>query len=456
MNSQTAPRPAVRLLVVAVALALTFAAGGGGAAAAQARRCAEPPTETIEDVAVSSLASDRGIGTGAAEQRLRAQYMSDELAARVRRATGADFGGLWVATANDDRITVGVVRRQGAADLSGAVRRLAAECGIGDVTDVVDVSFSMADLKQGIEWLAGEVARVNEGAPAPLGAALIPSRNAVVLRLPADGSLTTAQQALVDRAQQRYGTMLRLEETPVRPRPLACDYSWDACDPPLRAGVAAYIGGWDLCTYAFLARSRSDNKLYIMTAGHCVRDAFGGVDTRGQTWQAMQPRYGVSLHDVGRPHSSYFDSRGDAALVNVNNPSGWAPRAWVWVRPSADTQRNEAYRIAADGTQDDVEGKRLCHTGLTTGSDCGTVTGIYVSVRYYRESDDAPYPFTMTSMMESSACAQAGDSGGPHYAYGVAYGITSGGAEGNGRCYTFIQSITQAENILNVNVSHER
>ena len=57
-------------------------------------------------------------------------------------------------------------------------------------------------------------------------------------------------------------------------------------------------------------------------------------------------------------------------------------------------------------------------------------------------------------MLQSNECILPGDSGGPHYASNTAYGITSGGNK-TGPCVAYIQSITQAENVLNVNVSHE-
>ena len=125
----------------------------------------------------------------------------------------------------------------------------------------------------------------------------------------------------------------------------------------------------------------------------------------------------------------------------------------MWVRPPEPI--NETYKIAADGDQQDAyDGIWLCHTGLRSGTVCGTVTGIFVSVRYVRRSDMAPYPFTMTAMMESNACSQPGDSGGPHFKVHIAYGIHSGGAI-DGSCSSVIQPIQQAENLLNVDLSHE-
>ena len=333
-------RRAVLVLALVALIAPLTATGDTGASGAQAHRCAEPPRQTQDDLAVTSLAADRRIGVETARARMRAQYRSDELAVRVQRVLGERYGGLWIDTADDDRLTVGVVQRPGMTDVTAKVRELAAVCGTGEVTDVVPVSFPMTALVSGIDWLGTEVARTNQGAPAALGAAVIPSQNAVVLRLPADGTLTGVQQALVQHARERLGAMLQLEITTANARPAFCDIQSDVCDPPLRAGVAPYLFQQKWCTLAFLARSRSDQKLYIMTAGHCVRDAFVGIDYRTVTWQTRQPRNNNNFHDIGKPHSSYFDSRGDAALITVNNPQGWAARAWAWsVQPRNPAER---------------------------------------------------------------------------------------------------------------------
>ncbi len=97
------------------------------------------------------------------------------------------------------------------------------------------------------------------------------------------------------------------------------------CDPPLRAGISIRYrnSSGSACSAGFPARSRSDRRLYLMTAGHCVRN-------RGLTWVTRFP--GGTVHDIG-PRHSCVAGRGpanncrqgpaDAALLRVTNPSGW-------------------------------------------------------------------------------------------------------------------------------------
>ena len=407
--------------------------------------CAAGPAVDLADPAVTSLATDRRIDIRAAAERMRTQDRAGELADRARAALRSEFGGFWVQTGKDDRLAIGVVggRRNALA------RQIAADCGLGAATDVVPVAHPVADLKRTVVELSAEIGRVNTGAPNPLGAALLTGENVVELRVPADGGLSAAQQALVSAAQARYGSMLRTRTTAIKAAPAGCDVLIGSCDAPLRAGIATFTSpaqeaSW--CTLGFLARSRSDGKLYAMTAGHCVHDPVRGVDTRNDVWWARQPATG-GFHHIGTPHTSYFDYRGDAALVNVNNPAGWQARAWVWVRPPEP--QNQTYSINADDGPDGLEGKRVCHTGYRSGTRCGEITSTYAAVQY------GGYPFTMIAMMESNACQNPGDSGGPHFRLGIAYGIHSGGTSGGTSCYSVIQPVTQAENVLNVNVSHD-
>lgn len=443
--------------VIAIVLTAGAAAVGGRAEAAptgqRAAPCASPPSFTLTAPEVVSLAAERRITAGAAAARLRLQYRAAELGARVRAAVGPAFGGLWVQADNGDRLAVGVVKGEAASSATELVRQVAADCGVGPGTDIVPVAHSFADLKRSVGKLSADVAGANAGARQSLGVALLTRYNVIELRVPAAGDLTARQQALISAAQTLYGSMLRVRRTSTSFTPSVCSVAIGSCDAPLRGGVAAFLtnaqtSSW--CTLGFLARSRTDAVLYVVTAGHCVFDSFAGVDTRKTVWWARQPSTGT-FHHIGTPHSSFFDFHGDGALINVENPAGWMAHAWVWVRPPEPT--NETYKIAADGSQEDADGSRLCHTGLRSGTVCGTVTGIFVAVRYVDRQGN-PYPFTMTSMMQSSACGAAGDSGGPHFNLHIAYGIHSGSST-SGACQSTIQPVQQAENLLNVDLSHE-
>ncbi|MEU8034250.1 S1 family peptidase [Streptomyces sp. NPDC049099] len=65
-------------------------------------------------------------------------------------------------------------------------------------------------------------------------------------------------------------------------------------------------------------------------------------------------------------------------------------------------------------------GENVKRTGSTSGTHGGTVTALNVSVRYQGGG-------TVSGMIQTTVCAEPGDSGGPLYDGTKALGITSGG-----------------------------
>jgi streptogrisin B len=91
-------------------------------------------------------------------------------------------------------------------------------------------------------------------------------------------------------------------------------------------------------------------------------------------------------------------------------------------------------------------GESVKRTGSTTGTHSGTVTALNVTVRYQGGG-------TVRGMIQTTVCAEPGDSGGPLYDGTKALGITSGGS---GDCKsggtTFYQSVPEAANAYGVTV----
>jgi streptogrisin B len=91
-------------------------------------------------------------------------------------------------------------------------------------------------------------------------------------------------------------------------------------------------------------------------------------------------------------------------------------------------------------------GEPLTRVGSTTGTHTGTVTALNVTVRYQGGG-------TVRGMIQTTVCAEPGDSGGPAYDGTLAIGITSGGS---GDCKkggtTFFQPVTAALQAYNVSI----
>lgn len=167
----------------------------------------------------------------------------------------------------------------------------------------------------------------------------------------------------------------------------------------LVGGDAIYLGQ-ERCSAGFGARTLLGAPRLI-TAGHCTRE---GGDVRGTDNTA-----------IGPVRSSVFDRDGDWGVVDVGR--AWAPTSQV-ADADADT-----LRVTVSATAD--VGASVCRSGSSTGWHCGTVTALDVTANY------ATGP--VLGLTLTSACSEAGDSGGPFTADGAALGVLSGGS---GTCST--------------------
>ena len=178
----------------------------------------------------------------------------------------------------------------------------------------------------------------------------------------------------------------------------------------LSAGDAIY-GGRYRCSLGF--NVVKGGTYYFLTAGHCGKVA--------KTW------YTNSSHStlIG-PTIGYSFPGNDYALVRYDNASLSHPGGYT----------------AANA----FVGEQVKRTGSTTGTHSGTVTALNVTVHYQGGG-------TVGGLIQTTVCAEPGDSGGPMYDGTKALGITSGGS---GDCKsggtTFFQPVPEAANAYGVTV----
>lgn len=205
----------------------------------------------------------------------------------------------------------------------------------------------------------------------------------------ADRTVSTAEVAKIRQAAGGDAAALRVER------------SSGVFSPLLAPGDAIYGGGYR-CSLGFNVRSGST--YYFLTAGHC-----GNV---AKTWYANASQTTL----IGPTVDSRFPGD-DFALVRYDNPS--------LSHPGGYTAAN-AY-----------VGESVKRTGSTTGTHSGTVTALNVTVHYSGGG-------TVRGLIQTTVCAEPGDSGGPLYDGTKALGITSGGS---GDCRsggtTFFQPVTE-------------
>jgi hypothetical protein len=465
---------AVRSIAATVVLAIgvgTLAAGPPASASAgtgahrraPAESAVEPASPALAPSAfeVDDLAAAQGISPDEARERLTWQTHLPTLHDRAKASLGDSFAGTWVDAADGDRLKLGVAGSDaGDRRAAGAV---VDALGLAAVTDVVEVRHSLAELQRASARLADDVSALHAGSGAPVSTGIRPDRNAVVLHLPATAATpatpttpaapTTATTAaaertasagaaaaaeLAPRARAELGDMVEVVHDATVVRAEACVYPY--CDPPLRAGIGVSNDATGAgCTGAFLARSRVDNRLFQMTAGHC--SLLGGSGT----WSTLFPD--GSRHPIGPVHRAVTSEAGDAAILRVTNPTGWRARAWVYVTNGPSTTVDEQYAIAADGSSS--VGQRMCLSGARSGNTtCGQV--LELGVRALLCDEAGQNCVIVSGLGRASFCSGPGDSGGPVFANHTAYGLLTGGS---GACDSVYQGVRSAENLLNVNVA---
>ncbi|MEV1050246.1 S1 family peptidase [Streptomyces sp. NPDC049887] len=187
-------------------------------------------------------------------------------------------------------------------------------------------------------------------------------------------------------------------------------------------GAAPMFGGNSRCSAGF--NVTDGQRSYILTAGHC-----GPV---GTTWFGDRGRN----DRVGSTVAGSFPGD-DYSLVRYDESSVPDPA----VADIVAVGENRGVRIS--GAADPSVGQEVFRSGSTTGLRSGRVTALNATVNYPEG--------TVGGLIETTVCAESGDSGGPLFAQGIALGVTSGGT---GDCdsggTTYFQPVTGAMASLGV------
>jgi streptogrisin B len=214
----------------------------------------------------------------------------------------------------------------------------------------------------------------------------------------ADNSVSTGEVAAIKREAGTAAGVIQVERTTGVFRPL------------LSAGDAIY-GNRYRCSMGFNVVSGST--YYFLTAGHCGKSE--------KTWWTSSNHSTL----VG-PTIGYSFPGDDYALVRYDNAAVTRPGGFT--------------------LGDAFVGESVTRKGSTTGTHTGRVTALNVSVRYQGAG-------TVRGMIQTTVCAEPGDSGGPMYDGTKALGLTSGGS---GDCRTggttFFQPVREAASAYGVSI----
>jgi streptogrisin B len=233
------------------------------------------------------------------------------------------------------------------------------------------------------------------------GIAWYADRSAGQVVVTADSTVSVAEVATIKRSAGANAATIRIKHVPGAFRPL------------LSAGDAIY-GGQYRCSLGFNVVSGST--YYFLTAGHCGKLA--------STWYTN-----ASHSTLIGPTINYSFPGNDYALVRYDNTSLPHPGGFT--------------------VGDAVVGETVTRDGSTTGVHTGRVTALNVSVRYSGRLHG-----TVSGLIQTTVCAEPGDSGGPLYDGTRALGLTSGGS---GDCTsggtTFFQPAREAANAYGVTIN---
>ncbi|WP_328539573.1 S1 family peptidase [Streptomyces sp. NBC_00344] len=220
----------------------------------------------------------------------------------------------------------------------------------------------------------------------------------------ADSSVSKAE---ISRLKQRAGTnagAVRVERTAGTFREL------------LSGGDPIYTSQWR-CSVGFNVRSGST--YYFLTAGHCTEGSPAWYTNSSDT-TSIGPTTGTSF-----PGNDY-------GIVKYSNTS--------LAHPGTVGGQD----ITSSGNP--TVGQTVTRTGSTSGTHSGKVTALNATVNYGGGD-------VVSGLIQTTVCAEPGDSGGPLYAASKALGLTSGGS---GDCTsggtTFFQPVTEALSAYGVSV----
>ncbi|MEU5214000.1 S1 family peptidase [Streptomyces sp. NPDC020742] len=181
----------------------------------------------------------------------------------------------------------------------------------------------------------------------------------------------------------------------------------------ISGGDAIYAPSWR-CSLGFNVRKGST--YYFLTAGHCTDGnppwSTGSGASLGNTVGSSFPGndYGIVQYTGSASHPGTVGSQD---ITSAGTPS---------------------------------VGQSVTRRGSTTGIHSGKVTGLNATVNYGGGD-------IVSGLIQTTVCAEPGDSGGPLYSGSTALGLTSGGS---GDCTsggtTFFQPVTEALSAYGVSV----
>lgn len=355
-----------------------------------------------------AVLTDRGIPPTRARQALRLQQrvIATPLVRQIGAALGSKFAGVWFEPAAA-KLHVGVTSHAS----TKAVERLAARVGLAPDVIATPVRSTWNELLTAQSQWARRLARLIASGDARTG--IDTSHNAVSIILTSLVSLSE-RDALRKAAAAAKVNIVVTVESPTQPRltPSArktCERSFTPgrayCEEAITAGVGIVAEGAN-CTAGPMLIEQDET--WLLTAGHCL-----GGETAGEGFLATSVKSaflnGV-LKEIGKEGTRYKNIDRDMAEVRVVPeaergafaeplPTPVPALMAEWGKELSTTP----HTVAGLWESEITVGLIVCHEGSASGERCGEVLGINVEGNRLKH------------LIETTACGEGGDSGGPHF-----------------------------------------
>jgi hypothetical protein len=386
-----------------------------------------------------------GVGASQAEASLGRQERGVAIVGKLKNVLGADYAGVWFDPSSGEFvIPIATAEKGGVVSESRktavAQQMATASLAPGDYrTEIVRFSWgeleaAQLQINQKLDVLFGQ---------GLVQTALDPGADAVVVRVPESTGTVTA--ATVESLVGNPAVKMEIRTAPdavFEAGPAGCNEAMRKCDLPMRGGVYIYGGPFSgnlykICTAAFRANG-SDGKKYILTAGHCAIEEQGNP-----VWSWITQDPAGTSHSIGTMSQWHWPGRDWAKIDATGSWADTPPWSTMLAYWGAE------YEYPVYGEAASYKGETLCHIGANTGSTCGIVKALNVSVTY----SEGNKLNSMTEVGGSGLCLAGGDSGGPVIASNYALGITSGGYSACGGAILYYSEVTAATAELGVNIA---
>lgn len=196
-------------------------------------------------------------------------------------------------------------------------------------------------------------------------------------------------------------------------------------------------GVTSLCTSGFTVKDRTTGAIGIVTAGHCDSAVITYTDKDGSRFQMNR----VKRQMNAKNDMAFYTASGQVGSPTFYPDSGSVPRKLVGWTSVSQTEKSSFLK----------EGSFVCTYGQTTAQQsCGEVTSLEFIPDPYKNgqrvgcgAEGATFISCGPNFVKVEPKVKAGqpylrceggDSGGPWFAYGNAYGIHKGGSVRNGNC----------------------